>query len=102
MAFCCKVNDSVEAIFFEQAFNLWSIGNIGFFENIVRCVLDILQVLEIACISKGIKVYDPIVGIFIKRTTCEPINPAPPVMSNVFFMLRMYLICYWRRLLKTS
>ena len=60
-----KVYYAIESIFFEKTFDLGGISDVGFLENVIRWVLDVLKVFQVACIGQSIKVDDRIVGVFV-------------------------------------
>ena len=63
-------------------------------EGVVGPLLDIAQVLQVAGIGQLVEVDDAAVGYFVtkSRTTCEPMNPAPPVISIDFIALAVVAV----------
>ena len=62
-----QVNDSFRLVFIKQRINGCSIYNIHALKHIVRCILDIAQVLEIAGIGQHIHIDDAVLAVFVYK-----------------------------------
>lgn len=83
MALGCKVNDAVNIFVLHQLIECVKVANVHLHELVVWLILDVFEVGKVTCISQLVKVYDLYFGyLFTKSlTTCEPIKPAPPVIT---------------------
>ena len=69
MTFSREVDHAVGLILIEYPFQLCCIKNIHLLENIVRQLIDIAQVLQIARIGQGIQIHDSIFGVLSDEQT---------------------------------
>ncbi len=91
-----KVNNAVKLMLLKQVKHQFLIYNIGLNKMVIGFIFNVLKILKVTGIGKRIEVIDLVVGVLVyrkRRTTCEPINPAPPVMrifllSDIFKILR--------------
>ncbi len=67
VAFRSKMDHSLEVIFFKKSLQKICVEDIAFFKNVVGQVLDIAQVFEVAGVSQGIQVHDPVIGMVMQK-----------------------------------
>lgn len=93
MALGGKMDYAVHPIIAHKREHLVEVAYVGLYKKIVRSILDIFQIGQIAGICKCIDIDYAIVGILVhkRRTTWLPMNPAPPVT----IMLRLKLFIYF-------
>ena len=65
MAFGGEVNHSVDVVFGEEFAYRIEIADVGTLENVVRFLLDVFQIREIAGIREFVEIDDAIVRIFV-------------------------------------
>ena len=71
MALGCEMDNAVDVVFTDYAAHLVEVGDVRLHESVVRLVLDVLEVGEVAGICQLVEVDDMIVGIFVYK---EPHN----------------------------
>ena len=67
MALGRKVNNTINIVLLEDLQHLVVIADVGLNKCIIRGILNILQIGQIACIGQFIEVNDMIIGIFIYK-----------------------------------
>ncbi len=89
MAFGRKVDDPVDAVLPEQFTHRLEVADVAPDESVVPPLLDVREVGKVASIGQLVQVDNPVIGVFRheRRTTCEPMKPAPPVIRILRFMV---------------
>ena len=64
MAFCGQVNNAIYVIFLHELLDEFKITDVTLHEGVVWCILDVLQIGKIACVSQFVEIDDVIVWIF--------------------------------------
>ena len=67
MAFCCKVDDSIDLLILHKLIECLEVADIHLHELIVRLVLDVLEVCEVTCVGKLVEVDDIVFRIFVHK-----------------------------------
>ena len=67
MAFGCQVNNPIGLVLIKNSFEFGRIQDVYFFKNIIRCMFNIPQVFEVACIGECIQVDDFVTRVFIDK-----------------------------------
>ena len=65
MALCCKVDDAVDVLVLHQLVEGIEVADVHPDELVVRLVLDVLEVGEVAGIGQLVKIDDLVLGIFV-------------------------------------
>lgn len=65
MALGCEMDDAVNFIFPNDAPHLVEVGYVGFYECVIRLILDVLEIGKIPGIRKLVEVDDMVVGILV-------------------------------------
>jgi hypothetical protein len=65
MALSRKMYHAVDPILVENPYHVVKITDISLDKHIVRLIFDILKVLKVSGIGKGIKIYDPVLRILV-------------------------------------
>ena len=67
MRFSCKVDDTIDVFVLHQLIERIEVADIHLHELVIWLILDVLEVGEIASISKLIKVYDVVFWVFVYK-----------------------------------
>lgn len=65
MALSREMDDAVDMLFLHQFVNTVEIADIHLYETVIRFILDVLQVGQVASVSKLIEVDDPVIRVFV-------------------------------------
>ena len=69
MTLCSEMNDAVDLIFCEHLTDTLIVADIFTYEEVVRCLLDVLEIGEIACVGQFVQIDDAVVGVLIHHQT---------------------------------
>ena len=85
MALGREVNDSVGLVAVDEVLNGGGVADVDALKAVVGGLVDVREVFKVAGIRQRVNVDDGGLGVALykRRTTCEPMNPAPPVMRTV-------------------
>ena len=67
MGLCSKIDDIVRIIFLQKICNQFLIADISLHEDMTRIILNLLQILQVSCISQLIQVDDLDVLILLEH-----------------------------------
>ena len=65
MAFGSKVDHAVDAVFLKDSAHRLEVTDIGTHEHVVRGLLDVLQVGQVARVGQLVQVYDTVLGVLV-------------------------------------
>ena len=93
MALGSEMDDAIHLVVLHQFQHQVEIADVALNECIIRLVLDVLEVSQVASVSQLVEVDDVILGyLFTKSlTTCEPMKPAPPVINILCILINVYI-----------
>ena len=93
MTFGCEMDDAIHLVVLYQFQHQVEITDITLNESIVRLVLDVLEVSQVACVCQLVEVDDVILRIFVheKSYYMWPMKPAPPVITIFFILINVYI-----------
>ena len=89
MALCREMDDSVYIIFCENLRYMSMITDISLHEDIVRTILDVLKVLQVARIGQRIEVYDPVIRILIHEKSYDMAAYEAGTACNQYVSLKL-------------
>ncbi len=67
MTFCGKVDDAVNFILAHYPAHSLKVNNVGFDECVVRFILDVFQIGEVAGVGQFVEIDDVVVGVFVYK-----------------------------------
>ena len=67
VALCGKVDDAIDIVLLHNGAHAVEVADIGLNKGVVRLVLDILEVGEVAGVSQGVEVNDFVLGVLVDK-----------------------------------
>lgn len=94
MALCSKMDDTVYLVFLHNLLHTFIVAYVSLYEHIVKLILYVFQVRQVAGISQLVRLMILYSGYLFtnRRTTCEPMKPAQPVIRMLRLSSCVYLI----------
>ena len=95
MTFRRQMNDPFRLVFVKQRINGCSINDIHALKHIVRCILDIAQVLEVPGIGQHVHIDDAVVAVFVyKQANDVRANKSGTAGDNYATLFQRYISLY--------
>ena len=83
MRLSCQMHHGIGSVFGKNFIERCAVSNVGLFKRIAGVLCYIRDIGQTRCISQSVHVHYRVPAAIAKRTTAEPIKPAPPV-TNIF------------------